>query len=244
MKPNCPALIAMALLPLLCSARAMAEDSIRVGALIETTEEGERVLPPSPGHPVYYEPLALGYREMGGRLDFWQRPPPPVETVKGALIRALAGQGYQVAEGPTPASLVLVFRWGVIDPEMRPVFDHKDSAIDRIEPVNGSEMLGLVVGQGWYGIYPSINSNAQEFVADLGRNDQKESRYFLIVSALDARAFAKGKQVLLWRAHVTTLYWGHYLDEVLGSMINFSAPLFGRVTPVPQIATIPVLPLN
>ena len=226
------------------SESAMNGDSIRVGAVIEVTGEGEKVSPPSAGRPVFYEPLAIGYREMGGRLDFWQRPPPPVEEVKRSLEGALANQGYQVAQGSAPASLVLVFRWGVFDPEMSPIFDGHDSAIDRIDPVNGSATLGLIAGRGWYDISRSESSNAREFLSNLGFNDENESRYFLIVSALDAHAFARGEQVLLWRAHVTTLYWGHYLDQVLGSMIRFAAPQFGRATPVPRLATVPVLPLN
>ncbi len=207
--------------------------TIRIGVVVEVTDAGKKIDRPAPDKPAYYEPLVLGYREMGGVLVNWQRPPPPPADVEHALVDALAGQGYLVAPSQTPASLLLVCRWGIVDPEMKPVFDAKDQAIDKIEPVNDDELLALIVGQGWYDIYPSGNPNARELVANL--HDKNASRYFLIISALDARAFANHKQTLLWRAHVTTQYWGHYLDEVLGTMITASAPLLGTQTTEVQI---------
>jgi hypothetical protein len=158
------------------------------------------------------------------------------------LVRALAPQGYLVAPKQTPASLVLACRWGVVDPEMQPTFNAEDSAIDKIEPVNQSEMLALIVGRGWYDIYPTDDPNARELVA--GLHDKEASRYFLIISALDARAFANHQDVLLWRAHVSTQYWGHYLDQVLGTMITVSAPLLGEKTTRPQIITAPAAGLR
>ena len=217
-------------------------DDIRVGVVVEMTDEGRKVARPTPDDPIYYTPVVLGYREMGGILDFWQRSPPAPTDVEHALVQALAAQGYRVAPSKAQASVVLVFRWGVVDPETHPYFESKDNKIDRIEPVNESELLALVVGQPWYSIYPTYDPNARELMADL--HDKNASRYFLIVSALDARAFAARKQVLLWRAHVTTPYWGHYLDQVLGTMITTAAPLFGRETGQPRLITASAAPLN
>jgi hypothetical protein len=228
-----------ALLP----ARAvLASDDVRVGVIVNVTDAGRKIGRPTPGNPAYYEPFVIGYRELGDVLTYWQRPPPPPEDVKNALIQALASQGYLVAPRQTPASLVLVFRWGVVDPETQPAFASQDNAIDRIEPENEDDMLGLVVGGGWRHIYPSSNPNAQELIANLHGKDG--ARYFLIISALDARAFANHQQVLLWRAHVTTLYWGHYLDQVLGTMITTAAPLLGTDMNLPQMFTAPTVPLG
>ena len=233
---------AFGLTTLLSAGALRAGDDIRVGVVVEVTHEGKKIDRPMPNRPAYYEPVILGYREMGGVLTFWQRPSPPPAEVKRALVQALAAQGYLVAPPQTPASLVLAVRWGVVDPEMQPVFDSKDSAIDKIEPVDSSQMLAIVVGQGWYDIYPTSDPFARELTANL--HDKEASRYFLIISALDAQAFANHQQVLLWRAHVTTQYWGHYLDQVLGTMITASAPLLGTKTTRPQIITASAAPLN
>ena len=229
-------------LPALFSANAArADDSVRVGVVVEVTAAGKKIDRPAPGKPAYYEPVILGYREMGGVLVFWQRPPPPPADVKRALLQAFATQGYLVAPAQAPASIVLACRWGIVDPESQPVFDAGDQAIDKIEPVNESELLAIVVGQRWYDIFPTDDPNARELVA--GLHDKEASRYFLIISALDAQAFANHQQVLLWRAHVTTQYWGHYLDQVLGTMIRESAPFLGKKTTRPQIITSSASPL-
>jgi hypothetical protein len=217
-------------------------DSIRVGVVVEMTDAGKAVARPSADKPAYYLPVVLGYREMGGILNYWQRPPPPAEDVQRTLARRLAEQGYLAAPAGQKGSLVLVSRWGVVDPENKPFFESKDSAADRIAPVNDSEMLGLVVGQAWYSIYPTYNPNARELIADLREKDS--SRYFLIISAYDADAYANHRQVLLWRAHVTTLYWGHYLDQVLGTLINTAVPLLGTATTEPRIITAPAAPIH
>lgn len=232
------ALVVAALLP---ARAALADDGLRVGVFVETTDAGSKLAHPAPDHPVYYEPFIIGYRELGGVLTYWQRPPPPPDAVKHALIQALAAQGYQVAPPQIPASLVLVFRWGIVDPAMQPLLDPKDEAVDRIEPVNEDAMLGLLVGEPWREIYPTDNPDAREFIANL--HAEESSRYFLIISALDARAFAQHRQVLLWRAHVTTLYWGHYFDQVLGTLVTTSAPLLGTRMARPQMLTVPASPL-
>lgn len=225
---------ALGVAALLSAGGLRASDDVRVGVVVEVTAEGRKIQP-NQGNPVYYRPIVLGYREMGGALTYYQRPAPAPSAVENALIQALAGQGYQVAQGSTPAAEVIVSRWGIVDPEMKPVFNEKDQAVDKIEPVNDSEMIALIVGERWYGIYPSENPDAQELVADL--HDQQASRYFLIVSAYDAPAYANHQQKLLWRAHVSSQYWGHYLDQVLQPMITVSAPYFGKRTNRPEMIT-------
>jgi hypothetical protein len=69
-------------------------------------------------------------------------------------------------------------------------------------------------------------------------------RYYVLVSAFDFKSWLHHKPVLLWRAHVSTELWGHYFDEVIGTLINTATPLFGRETKVPHFVTAPTLPLG
>jgi hypothetical protein len=69
-------------------------------------------------------------------------------------------------------------------------------------------------------------------------------RYYVLVSAFDFQSWLHHKPVLLWRAHVSTELWGHYFDEVVGTLINTAAPLFGRETKVPHFISAPTLPLG
>ena len=68
-------------------------------------------------------------------------------------------------------------------------------------------------------------------------------RYYILVSAFDFQSWLNHKPVLLWRAHVSTELWGHYLDQVAGALINSAAPFFGRETRAPQFLSAQVTPL-
>ena len=70
------------------------------------------------------------------------------------------------------------------------------------------------------------------------------ARYYVLVSAFDFQSWLHHKPVLLWRAHVSTELWGHYFDQVVGTLINTAAPMFGRETKVPHFISAPVLPLG
>ncbi len=52
--------------------------------------------------------------------------------------------------------------------------------------------------------------------------------YFLKISALDLKASQQHKRVQLWSLEVLTPRWGHYIDEVLPTMIASGTPAFGR----------------
>jgi hypothetical protein len=71
-----------------------------------------------------------------------------------------------------------------------------------------------------------------------------QPRYYVLVSAFDFRSWLHHQPVLLWRAHVSTELWGHYFDQVVGTLINTAAPYFGRETRMPHFIGAPTLPLG
>ena len=71
-----------------------------------------------------------------------------------------------------------------------------------------------------------------------------QPRYYVMISAFDFQSWLHHKPVLLWRAHVSTELWGHYFDQVVGTLINTAAPLFGRETKMPHFVSAQVLPLG
>ncbi len=229
---------------------------------------------PTPDRPVYYLPAFIGYKELGGVLTNYQRPPPPMAGVQHAFIQALAQQGYLVATShANPPSIVIAVRWGEIAPELVPgggrfrggfgdlpdepqrppgaamaggiMRATPDNHVSRMRLVNRNEIMTYLVGTRWHspGFYPIIDPNAQELVANL-HDLNGGGRYFLLISALDYKAENQGRDVLLWRAHVSTQYWGHYFDQVLGTMIATSAPLLGKETVRPQIITAPEMAIG
>jgi hypothetical protein len=70
---------------------------------------------------------------------------------------------------------------------------------------------------------------------------QKKQRYFVDLTAIDLAAYRQHRRVLLWGDYVLTPYWGHYIDEVLPTLIATGVPLFGShprpesVPPIPAV---------
>lgn len=118
-----------------------------------------------------------------------------------------------------------------------------------------------------YNVFPTfafggINANAEKMMALVAGNTINDHqkfpdprldevvqmvdapRYYVLISAYDFHSWLHHKPILLWRAHVSTELWGHYFDEVVGTLINTAGPLLGRETTVPHFISAPTLPLG
>jgi hypothetical protein len=88
----------------------------RVDVVVNMTDAGRKVPPPTPDNPAYYYPVTRGYTQ-GGTILTGEKPPPPTVEVEHLMAKALAEQGYLVATSHPP-SLVLIFWWGYKAPEI------------------------------------------------------------------------------------------------------------------------------
>ena len=207
-------------------------DEIRVDVVVDVTAEGKKAIRPTPDKPAFYLPLPAGYTERGRVLVHYQRPPPSAPEVQRLVTEALAKQNYQPATKQSPPSLVLVYWWGYIAPEF--VGPQKSKKIGRGgEFVNEVEMLSMVGGET-VDTKNTYDPQIQEIIAA-----SRHPRYYLLVSAFDYQAWLHHNSVLLWRAHVSCPVWHHYLDQVLPTLINTGAPLFGQETTAPVLITTP-----
>ena len=71
-----------------------------------------------------------------------------------------------------------------------------------------------------------------------------QPRYYILISAFDFKMWLHHRAILLWRAHVSTELWGHYFDQVVGTLISTAAPEFGRETKVPHFSSVDLEPLG
>jgi hypothetical protein len=71
-----------------------------------------------------------------------------------------------------------------------------------------------------------------------------QPRYYILISAFDFKSWLHHRAILLWRAHVSTELWGHYFDQVVGTLISTAAPEFGRETKVPHFTNADITPLG
>ena len=236
-----PALLAFAALSLatLTPARASIADLLGFGApknadvnvVVDMTEAGKKVAPPTKEKPAFYYPVLAGYREAGSLVAGEKTPPP--NNVAKLLAKALAAQHYYVY-GPnkTPApTLLLVFHWGYMNPQIDDTGDADNpSAIFW----NQKEMLALVAGN------TLKNVGAFGFEREDILQNIRDDRYFVIVSAYDFQEATQKKKILLWQAKMSTPSNRVSLAETIPSMITAGAPRFGRETKLPESVTAPL----
>ena len=211
----------------LCSAGIFgrAKDT-EVNLVVDLTAEGKKIPPPSRERPVFYLPVLAGYREMGALVAGEKSP--PSAPVARLLAKALAAQGYLVmGEKTPPPSLVLVFHWGYLNPQIDEVASPNvaDDPSDQLPAEifwNQKEMLGLVVGHSM----DKLGRFEREDVLQAAR----ENRYFVLVSAFDFEAAGEKKKKLLWLARMSVPSNNVTLAEVLPTMIASGGPYFGRET--------------
>ena len=198
-----------------------------VNVVVDLTEAGRKVAPPTKEKPAFYYPVLAGYREAGSLVAGEKTPPP--NNVAKLLAKALAAQHYYVMGAKTPApTLILVFHWGYMNPQI-------DDTGDDENPSqvfwNQKEMLALVAGN------TLKNVGAFGFERDDILQNIRDDRYFVIVSAYDFEAGKEKKKVLLWQAKMSTPSNRVSLAEVIPSMITAGGPRFGRETKLPESVT-------
>ena len=203
---------------------------VDVNVVVDLTDDGRKVAPPSREHPAFYYPVLAGYREMGA-LVAGEKSPPPTPVAR-LLAKALAAQHYFVVGPKTPPpSLILVFHWGYMNPQVDDV--GTDDAPQQLF-WNEKEMLALVAGNTLGNLGLSFE---REDVLQAARDD----RYFVIVSAYDFEAAKQKKKKLLWQAKMSTPSNRVTLAEVLPAMIASGGPHFGRETERPKSVAAPIV---
>lgn len=206
-----------------------AAKTCEVATNVEVTPTGRRILLPSPAHPAYYLPIVGGFREEGA-VKAGEKSPPRL-LVLHQLAKTLAAQGYLVV-GPNtpPPSVLLVFHWGGMNPQIDEFGDMEDP---QKLFYNQREMVALVGGHtlGNLDLWSEREAVLQGAETD---------RYFVVVSAFDFDAAQKKQKVLLWRAKMSTESAGFSMEEVVAALITGGGPHFGRETLRPAWETTPL----
>jgi hypothetical protein len=201
-----------------------------VNVVVDMTEAGKKVEPPTKEKPAIYFPVLAGFREEGSLVAGEKSPPP--NSVAKLLAKALAAQHYFVMGPKTGApSIILVFHWGYMNPKVDDTGDP-----DNPQQIfwNQKEMLALVAGN------TLNNIGAFGFEREDILQNARDDRYFVIVSAFDFEAAKTKKKVLLWQAKMSTPSNRVSLAEVIPSMITAGGPHFGRETKRPESITAPL----
>ncbi len=200
---------------------------------------------------------------MGPTFPTKKRLPPKAE-VEYLLGKALATQGYRIMTKASPPSLVLVFWWGHIAPQLnnteisgpktntdvfnRGLLQSPDGAgFDAANPINLVDELATDQFENSFQMMSIVAGNTRDQFPTEKPNPifqqvqqmERQPLHYLMISAYDFQDWLHHKSTLLWQAHVSTELWRRSLGDVLETMIVTSAPFLGRETRAPQFIGAP-----
>lgn len=188
---------------------------------------------PSPQGPTTYVALDGGYIEAGDPIAGDEAPTPA--QVSQALESALAANGFQ-AVSASP-SIVITYHWGVLrvdHRQIKPPYEIKTNLKARIELVStqqlGAEVENHILGREKGGGMDASASAPPILVGPLEtvRQDARQARIFIVVSAYDYNALTHNEAKLVWQTKLSALETSGDMDTVIPSLIAGGAPYFGK----------------
>jgi hypothetical protein len=194
-----------------------------------------------PGAPASTGPISFiafdgGYIEAGDPIA-GDTPPTP-QQVEQSVHAALLSQGFRAAAG-TP-SVVLTYHWGVLRVDHREIripYGIKPNLEARIDLVSTQQMGDEVKNHILIGKKGSgLNSDAASPAILVGpletiRQDSRQPRIFIVISAYDYQSLAHREAKLLWRVKLSTQEQSGEMNDVIPAMIAGGAPYFGKNLP-------------
>ena len=224
--------------------------------ITEVTAEGKKLPPVTPEHPAYYVAQAGGFVQVGDAYA-GQKPLPPDELER-LLKKSLAANGYLPAKPPAqPPTLAVVYTWGSdnlfnSDDESLSADQKMRNILDRAALVGGAKfareletlfrqtqamgMANYVISDDVMAFANPVNlfklrSAKNEFLLD----QVVDNCCYVVASAYDYAALAKGQRKLLWRTRMTVNSRGVSQIQSLPTLIASAAPYFGRDMAEPEI---------
>ena len=231
--PRPPDIITVLAAFVLCTAPAARADfpgrifhhDVEVITVTDMTDAGRSYPAASPAQPVYYKIIDLGLQDFG---PAWAGEDLPARRkVLIWAIKALAEQGFRVANEQHPPTQLFVFAWGMLQ-------GGKDRPALRFL---GGDKADLMWEQEQYGgfVSPRVLLRGIQRVGIVGEIwDLAESNLFLgIVRSYTIDSFDAPKVTLLWETRFACPADGLGLADSMPLMIKAAALNFGRETKLP-----------
>ena len=228
--------------------------SLPVVVVVDTTDAGDRVAAPDPGHPVTC--VAAARIVAAG-------PQAPGNDVASLVMRALAKRGYIAPPRGAVPSLILVIDWGYREPEgwsgpgeetgnpsMIVSQNERRPSTKQTPTKNGGTAQALSDGSlpGDPGGDPAmvelvfgsnVNHDYHESVPTAHTQALLDAtlapRYYLTVSALDFGALKARKPAVLWTARMSADARERRFDDVVATLLARGAPLCGEDSGGPRL---------
>jgi hypothetical protein len=207
--------------------------------ITEMTPAGKRVPPPTAENPTYYIAETSGYHDEG--QGYLGERPLSVSQLQAQMESSLAGAHYLKTSPGHPATLALIFLWGSdnrLDPGF-PDWGHRN-LLSRAALVGGigfakefehvlaqqddlSAIGGTSIGPTPLEIFMERDDKTRELVQQAA-----DDCYYVVASAYEGAALARGQRILLWRTKMTTNSRGVSMAQSLPLLIAAGRSYFGK----------------
>jgi len=217
------------------------KNDLEVVTVTDTTPIGALLRPASPANPVFYTAINIGAHDFGG--IFAGEKLPTNQEVTATITKVLAKQGYLPATDSHPPTLLLLWTCGTMNTATIP------GSMDSMQDSRSRGLLLRFMGAYKVGLGSqtpdtfseimlqpglSTTSNAAQALYDLAQ----DNLYVAAIGAYDYQAAARKASILLWKTKISCPARGHWLPEILPSMLAIAGPYIGRETAKPVVVDV------
>ena len=209
--------------PVVLTASLFADETMDATLVAEVTARGASLAPPTSNRPAYCAIYDGGYIETLSSIS--GEKPPTASTVAQSLRTALAQSGYAPATTEHPASIALIYHWGIVRHEGW----NDRTLLTLVTPARMTERLKFR--------YPArsdpIRSDPVRTQIPISFQEQQVidqivSSYFVTISAYDLADLEHGKETPLWRLKLSTRDRGKTMEQAITSLLPAADGYFGR----------------
>ncbi|MFT3868654.1 MAG: hypothetical protein QM715_09155 [Nibricoccus sp.] len=221
-----------------------AKPALGISVITEATEEGKRLVPPTPSNPTYYLLKITGYHMEGEGES--QENTLSQESLVQEVKKSLALASYLEGTDEHPATQVLLLVWGehnrlgsygVSNTISRAVLVGGKKFAEELKEVMEAQQEADYSARG-----ADINLLNPVYLFSI-RNDKNRvlmeqvinDCYFVVISAYDKVAYDRDEARLLWRTKISTPAQGVSLAETSTALAASGSKYFGRWMSEPSI---------
>jgi hypothetical protein len=225
---------------------------LAISVITEMTDLGKKLPLPTSERPYHYFMKSMGYHHEGHEVS--EEGKVSEDNIQKLVQSALARSHYLPTDNDHPATFVLFYFWGV---HSKLDEADKETGEGGFKDVGYKNLLSralLVGGEKFTKKFASALQDRDQWVlagqvgpdplymfserSDLNRNlveQVMDNCYYIVVSAYDAAALAKGERKLLWRTKMSTPAQGVSLAETTPALVASGGSYFGQDMSEPTI---------
>lgn len=225
---------------------------LAISVVSEVTDEGKRIKAPTPESPTYYYATSIGYHHEGQGVS--EEGKLSIAAVEKRVEAALGYSHYLPATEGHPPTLAIFYFWGVHSKLDKGDMETGEGAFRDVRYHNLLSRAALVGGEKFEkelakALEQQALSGAPALSLldpvyrftnrdDLTRNLMEQvldDCYYVVISAYEGAALARGEKKLLWRTKMSTPAQGVSLAETTPALISSGRSFIGRPMEGPAI---------